>query len=166
VPEDTEATDPDGAAWRVSSCPTWRAVPGRRRTLTVPVSISGASQLFTVSLTVTFDPSVLRVRTVQEGGSMRLGGAQVASRSKSILRLDSFDSPRHATTTLRVQWDQGRLHSMSTAPWRLLGRDPVYAGIHHLDGDRSVIRRWVLRDLLPYDRRVEIEFWPSAVSVS
>jgi len=43
---------------------------------TVSVSISGASQLSTVSLTVTFDPSVLRVRTVQEGGFMRLGGAQ------------------------------------------------------------------------------------------
>ena len=78
MPEDTEATDPDGAAWRVSSCPIWRAVPGRWLTLTVPVSISGASQLFMVSLTVTFDPSVLRVRTVQEGGSMRLGGAQVS----------------------------------------------------------------------------------------
>lgn len=44
---------------------------------TVPVSISGASQLSTVSLTVAFDPSVLRVRTVQEGGFMRLGGSQV-----------------------------------------------------------------------------------------
>ena len=44
---------------------------------TVPVSISGASQLSTVSLTVTFDPSILSARTVQEGSFMRQGGAQV-----------------------------------------------------------------------------------------
>lgn len=58
---------PPGAQFRVGGGP-----------YTVPVSISGASQLSTVSLTVTFDPSVLRVRTVQEGGFMRLGGAQVS----------------------------------------------------------------------------------------
>ncbi len=58
---------PPGAQFRVGSGP-----------YTVPVSISGASQLSTVSLTVTFDPSVLRVRTVQEGGFMRQGGAQVS----------------------------------------------------------------------------------------
>ena len=42
---------------------------------TVPLSITGASRLSTVSLTVTFNPAVLRVRTVQEGGFMRAGGA-------------------------------------------------------------------------------------------
>ena len=44
---------------------------------TVPVSISDASQLSTVSLTVGFDPAVLSVRTVQEGSFMRQGGTQV-----------------------------------------------------------------------------------------
>jgi general secretion pathway protein D len=44
---------------------------------TVPVSISDASQLSTVSLTVRFDPAVLSVRTVQEGSFMRQGGTQV-----------------------------------------------------------------------------------------
>jgi hypothetical protein len=39
---------------------------------TVPVSISGASQLSTVAIAVTFDPR----RTVQEGSFMRQGGAQ------------------------------------------------------------------------------------------
>jgi len=42
---------------------------------TVPVSVSNASRLSTVSLTVTFNPAVLRVRAVQEGGFMRQGGA-------------------------------------------------------------------------------------------
>lgn len=41
---------------------------------TVPLSITGASRVSNVSLTVTFNPAVLRVRTVQEGGFMRSGG--------------------------------------------------------------------------------------------
>ncbi len=41
----------------------------------VPISISGASRLSTVSLSITFNPAVLRVRTVQEGSLMRQGGA-------------------------------------------------------------------------------------------
>jgi type II secretory pathway component GspD/PulD (secretin) len=40
----------------------------------VPVSISGASQLSSLSLTITFNPSALRVRAVQEGSFMRTGG--------------------------------------------------------------------------------------------
>jgi hypothetical protein len=44
----------------------------------VPVSISGASQLSTVSLTITFNPAALRVRTVQEGSFMRSGGVAAA----------------------------------------------------------------------------------------
>jgi type II secretory pathway component GspD/PulD (secretin) len=41
---------------------------------TVPVSITGASMLSGVTLTVTFNPSALRVRTLQEGSFMRTGG--------------------------------------------------------------------------------------------
>ena len=44
---------------------------------TVPVSITGVSQLSTISLTLFFDPNVVRVRTVQEGSFMRQGGVQV-----------------------------------------------------------------------------------------
>jgi general secretion pathway protein D len=44
---------------------------------TVPVSISGASQLSSVSLTITFNPAALRVRAIQEGSFMRTGGAPV-----------------------------------------------------------------------------------------
>ena len=41
---------------------------------TVPVSVTDASQLSSVSLTLTFNPAVLRVRAVQEGSFMRTGG--------------------------------------------------------------------------------------------
>ncbi len=48
----------------------------------VPLSISGASRLSTVSLSLTFNPAVLRVRTVQEGTLMRQGGAQATFTQK------------------------------------------------------------------------------------
>jgi hypothetical protein len=41
---------------------------------TVPVSITGASLISGVSLTLTFNPGALRVRAVQEGSFMRTGG--------------------------------------------------------------------------------------------
>ncbi|MGE3706785.1 MAG: secretin N-terminal domain-containing protein [Vicinamibacterales bacterium] len=42
---------------------------------TVPISISNVSRLSMITVTLTFDPAMLRVRTVQEGGFMRSGGA-------------------------------------------------------------------------------------------
>jgi len=42
---------------------------------TVPISISGSARIVTISLTVTFDPALLRVRSVKEGSFMRTGGA-------------------------------------------------------------------------------------------
>jgi hypothetical protein len=41
---------------------------------TVPLSISNASRLSTITLTLIYDPLKLRVRSVQEGGFMRTGG--------------------------------------------------------------------------------------------
>lgn len=41
---------------------------------TVPISINNASRVSVVTLTVTFNPNVLRVRTVQDGTFMRQGG--------------------------------------------------------------------------------------------
>jgi len=41
---------------------------------TVPISINGANRVSTVTVTVTYNPSVLRVSTVQEGSFMRQGG--------------------------------------------------------------------------------------------
>ena len=55
---------PPGTEFRVGAGP-----------YTVPLSISGASLISGVSLTLTFNPSALRVRAVQEGSFMRTGGA-------------------------------------------------------------------------------------------
>ena len=45
---------------------------------TVAVSATNAAQLSSVSLTLTYNPAALRVRTVQEGTFMRAGGANAA----------------------------------------------------------------------------------------
>jgi type II secretory pathway component GspD/PulD (secretin) len=45
---------------------------------TVPISITGASQISSVSLTVTYNPAALRVRVAQEGPFLRSGGIQAA----------------------------------------------------------------------------------------
>jgi len=42
---------------------------------TIPISITNVSRLSTITVTITFDPTMLRVRTVQEGSFMRTGGA-------------------------------------------------------------------------------------------
>jgi general secretion pathway protein D len=45
---------------------------------TVPISISGASRISTLSLSITFNPALIRVRSVQEGTFMRQGGVAAA----------------------------------------------------------------------------------------
>ena len=45
---------------------------------TVPISITGASQISALTVTLTFDATLLRVRSVQEGSFMRQGGIEVA----------------------------------------------------------------------------------------
>jgi type II secretory pathway component GspD/PulD (secretin) len=45
---------------------------------TIPISISNASRVSTVSLSIAFNPAVFRVRTVQEGSFMRQGGVSVS----------------------------------------------------------------------------------------
>jgi type II secretory pathway component GspD/PulD (secretin) len=45
---------------------------------TVPVSVTSAPRMSTVSLTVTYSPSQLRVRSVQEGSFMRQGGTSAS----------------------------------------------------------------------------------------
>ena len=55
---------PPGTTFRVGGGP-----------YTVPISITNASRLSTITLTLTFDPTLLRVRAVQEGSFMRSGGA-------------------------------------------------------------------------------------------
>ena len=43
----------------------------------VPISVSGASQVSTLTLSLRYNPTVLRVSAVQEGSFMRQGGAHV-----------------------------------------------------------------------------------------
>jgi hypothetical protein len=43
----------------------------------VPVSITGAERVSVVSLSLSYNPAVLRVRVVQEGGFLRQGGVTV-----------------------------------------------------------------------------------------
>jgi len=55
--------------------PTFRVGGGP---YTVALSITGAQRLSTMTLTLIFDPTKLRVRAVQEGSFMRAGGVNVA----------------------------------------------------------------------------------------
>ena len=45
---------------------------------TVPISIDAASQVSTMTITLTYNPSVLRVRAVEEGSFLRQGNLEVA----------------------------------------------------------------------------------------
>jgi general secretion pathway protein D len=45
---------------------------------TVPVFISGATRLSTMTVTISFNPGALRVRTIQEGSFLRQGGTPAA----------------------------------------------------------------------------------------
>ena len=44
---------------------------------TIPLSVTDASRLSTITLTLIFDPTKLRVSRVQEGSFMRMGGTTV-----------------------------------------------------------------------------------------
>jgi hypothetical protein len=70
---------PPGATFRVGGGP-----------YTVPISITNASRVSTLALTLTFDPALLRVRSVQEGSFMRAGGvnAQFTQNLASPGRVD------------------------------------------------------------------------------
>jgi type II secretory pathway component GspD/PulD (secretin) len=58
---------PPGSTFRVGGGP-----------YTVPLSVTDAQRLSTVTLTLIYDPTKLRVRSVQEGSFMRAGGVSVA----------------------------------------------------------------------------------------
>jgi hypothetical protein len=44
----------------------------------VPVYINGASRVSTITMTITYNPGALRVRTIQEGNFLRQGNATVS----------------------------------------------------------------------------------------
>jgi type II secretory pathway component GspD/PulD (secretin) len=58
---------PPGTTFRVGGGP-----------YTVPISVVNAVRLSGTTLTITYDPALLRVRSVQEGSFLRTGGVQVA----------------------------------------------------------------------------------------
>ena len=49
---------------------------------TVPISIAGATRLSTLTLSITYNPALIRVRNVQEGTFMRQGGITPAFSSQ------------------------------------------------------------------------------------
>ena len=49
---------------------------------TVPISISGASRVSTLTVSITYNPTLIRIRSVQEGTFMRQGGITPAFSSQ------------------------------------------------------------------------------------
>jgi hypothetical protein len=84
-PRDPTQPPPPGAAPAGSATPTQviLTVPGTPFQVaggpyTVPLSLNNAQRLSTMTITVTYNPNVLRVRQVQEGTFMRQGGVTVS----------------------------------------------------------------------------------------
>ena len=74
-PNDLPITTPGVGLAHVTATPPGTPFRVGGGPYTVPISISNVSRLSMITVTVTFDPMLLRVRTVQEGGFMRSGGA-------------------------------------------------------------------------------------------
>jgi general secretion pathway protein D len=87
------ATPPRDVTGTPAPSPTTPAAPGVTQILTtvggtefrigggpytVPLSVNNASRLSVLTLTITYNPNVLRARTVQEGSLMSQGGVQAA----------------------------------------------------------------------------------------
>jgi hypothetical protein len=75
APAPTTTAPPAPARVVLSAPPEMRVGAGP---YTVPVSISGASRLSTITLSINYNPAVVRVRNVQEGSFMRQGGINAA----------------------------------------------------------------------------------------
>jgi type II secretory pathway component GspD/PulD (secretin) len=81
-PAPTAPTAPDAAA-AASAVRLLITPPGPELRLgggpyTVPISVSNVPRVSTLSITVTYNPALLRVRAVQEGSFMRQGGVTAA----------------------------------------------------------------------------------------
>ena len=75
--DDPPITSPGIGSAQVIISPPAGALRVGQGPYNVPLSVTGAQRLSTVTLTVVFDPRLLRVRTVQEGSFLRSGGATV-----------------------------------------------------------------------------------------
>ena len=71
------ATAPPAAPARITLSPPSEMRVGSGP-YTVPISVAGASRLSTLTLSVTYNPALVRVRAVQEGTFMRQGGVTPA----------------------------------------------------------------------------------------
>ncbi len=71
---DPPITTPGIGQAQVSATPPAGALRVGGGPYTVPISIANVSRLSMITVTVVFDPALLRVRTVQEGGFLRSGG--------------------------------------------------------------------------------------------
>jgi general secretion pathway protein D len=77
VPAEPPTTSPGVGTAQVVITPPGGQVRAGGGPYTVPISIVGATRLSTVTLTLTYDPAILRVRTVENGSFMAAGGVVV-----------------------------------------------------------------------------------------
>ena len=81
VPGGTAQAVPPSLPARITLSP-----PGEMRVgsgpYTIPISIANATRLSTLTLSITYNPALVRVRNVQEGTFMRQGGMQAAFNSQ------------------------------------------------------------------------------------
>jgi type II secretory pathway component GspD/PulD (secretin) len=74
APTPASQAPPPATAARVSLSPPSEMRVGSGP-YTVPISVAGATRLSTLTLSITFNPTLVRVRSIQEGTFMRQGGA-------------------------------------------------------------------------------------------
>jgi hypothetical protein len=71
------APPPQAEALRIILTPPGAPLMVAAQPATVPISVFGASRISTVTLSLRFDPKVVRVRLVQEGTFLSSGGGTV-----------------------------------------------------------------------------------------
>ena len=81
LPAPGGATAPPGAIARITLSPPSEMRVGSGP-YTVPISIAGAARLSTLTLSITYNPALIRIRNVQEGTFMRQGGITPAFSSQ------------------------------------------------------------------------------------
>lgn len=123
LPTEPEAFAPPQA--HVMATPPGTELPLAGGPYTVPISVSDASQLGTVSVTLRYDPTVLRVRAVQEGSFMRQGGVAVA--------FDQQVDPVAGRVELSFQRTAAQVGASGAGLLAAVLFDPVGAGTTALD---------------------------------
>jgi len=139
---------PANAPARISVSP-----PSEMRTgsgpYTVPISISGATRVSTLTISVTYNPALVRVRSVQEGTFMRQGGVTPAFTSQVDEKSGRVD------IVITRPGDQTGASSAGLLAALLV--EPVAAGTGSLSvtGSASV----------PGGASVQLQFLPAGVTV-